>query len=69
MLFATITITNGANTTVIEQVSKETAEPMVKAIKDAQQNYINEQNVSAQPLDKIDQIRKFKSLLDDGIIT
>lgn len=69
MLFATITITNGANTTVIEQVSKETAEPMVKAIKDAQQNYINGQNVSAQPLDEADQIRKFKSLLDDGIIT
>lgn len=69
ILFAIITITNGANTTVIEQISKETAEPMVKAIKDAQQNYINRQNVSAQPLDEADQIRKFKSLLDDGIIT
>ena len=69
ILFATITITNGANTTVIEQVSKGTAEPMVKAIKDAQQNYINRQNVSPQPLDEADQIRKFKSLLDDGIIT
>lgn len=42
---------------------------MVKAIKDAQQNYINEQNVSAQSLDETDQIRKFKFLLDDGIIT
>ena len=69
MIFATITITNGANTTVIEQVSKETAEPMVKAIKEAQQNYINKQNVSVQSLDEADQIRKFKSLLDDGIIT
>lgn len=69
MIFATITITNGANTTVIEQVSKETADPMVKAIKVAQQNYINKQNVSVQPLDEADQIRKFKSLLDDGIIT
>lgn len=69
ILFATITITNGANTTVIEQVSKETAEPMVKAIKEAQQNYINKQNISVQLLDEADQIRKFKSLLDDGIIT
>lgn len=69
MIFATITITNGANTTVIEQVSKETADPMVKAIKEAQQNYINKQNVSVQPLNEADQIRKFKSLLDDGIIT
>ena len=69
MIFATITITNGANTTVIEQVSKETADPMVKAIKKAQQNYINKQNVSVQPLNEADQIRKFKSLLDDGIIT
>lgn len=42
---------------------------MVKAIKEAQQNYINKQNVSVQSLDEADQIRKFKSLLDDGIIT
>ncbi|CCG89863.1 PH domain-containing protein [Pediococcus pentosaceus] len=74
LLLGKISITNGAITTLIEQVNKDTAPIMVSKIKDFAERYkaslLSNSNTPAEPtLDGPDQIRKYKSLLDDGIIT
>lgn len=74
LLLGKISITNGAITTLIEQVNKDTAPIMVSKIKDSAERYkaslLSNSNTPAEPtLDGPDQIRKYKSLLDDGIIT
>ncbi|KAF0413717.1 hypothetical protein GBO77_07240 [Pediococcus acidilactici] len=74
LLLGKISITNGAITTLIEQVNKDTAPIMVSKIKDSAERYkaslLSNSNTTAEPtLDGPDKIRKYKSLLDDGIIT
>lgn len=76
LVMADITIVNGATTTTITQVSKDAARILTKVIKEEalkfQQNLFKP-NATQQPteekLDVPDQIRKYKSLADDGIIT
>lgn len=76
MVFGSIAIVNGAINTRIEKVNKETAPIMVDAIKKAaaqhkQQIYnfeADKQNVNASE-DIVEQLRKLKPLIDEGIIT
>ncbi|ARW24614.1 hypothetical protein S101189_01178 [Pediococcus acidilactici] len=75
LLLGKIAITNGAVTTLIEQVDKSTAPIMVDKIKEASEQYKSSlRNASANTsndkmLDGPDQIRKYKALLDEGILT
>lgn len=76
LLFGKVSITNGAVTTLVEQVDKNTAPIMVNKIKESSEKYKESlhnalsSNISgATPLDGPDQIKKYKDLLDDGIIT
>ncbi|CAK8053481.1 PH domain-containing protein [Eupransor demetentiae] len=71
LVLANVAITNGANTTLIENVSKETAPILVDKLRQAMDSYDNK---SSQPQaesqdDSFTKIRKLKSLLDEGIIT
>lgn len=74
LLLGSITITNGATTTQINNVSKETALLMVQSVNDACEAVSHQK----QPVPPVDtqvtqtfsaQIRELKSLVDDGIIT
>lgn len=74
MLLGSITITNGAVTTGVKDVSKETAPIMVDRIKTEMANFqqYNNQRYNQQPMqnnDIAEQLRQYKSLLDEGIIT
>lgn len=74
IILGKISITNGAVTTVIDNVDKSTAPIMTEKIKAAAEQYKQSlrtpvQSSSEPILDGPDQIRKYKSLADDGIIT
>lgn len=75
LILAKMSIVNGAKTTIIDKISKDDAERMAKTIKDEAKNYKerlihqNSENVSSPKKDPADEIRKFKGLADDGIIT
>ncbi|MCW6172462.1 PH domain-containing protein [Lactiplantibacillus plantarum] len=74
IMLGKISITNGAVTTVIDDVDKSTAPIMAEKIKATAEQYKQglRTPVSSSPkpvLDGPDQIRKYKSLADDGIIT
>lgn len=73
LLLAEISITTGADTTVLKQLTKESAKIMAKTIKkqsmEFQQKLLRPQNNSDNITDSADEIRKFKKLADDGIIT
>ncbi|WP_285110379.1 PH domain-containing protein [Pediococcus sp. AC40] len=75
LLFGKISITNGAVTTLVEQVDKNTAPIMVNKIKESSEKYkeslhtLSSNISSTTPLDGPDQIKKYKELLDEGIIT
>lgn len=75
LLLADITIINGATSTKLKQLNKDAARILAKTIKEEslqfQQRLLHPQDKSTsnQELDIPDQIRKFKKLADDGIIT
>ncbi len=76
LLFGKISITNGAVTTLVEQVAKNTAPIMVNKIKESSEKYkeslrnaLSSDIYNATPLDGPDQIKKYKELFNDGIIT
>lgn len=77
MLLGKIAVVNGAKTTTIENVGKNTCSIMADKIKQASELYKQSlrQTSQSQPVviknadDDVAQIRKFKSLLDDGILT
>lgn len=74
IILGKISITNGAVTTVIDNVDKSAAPIMTEKIKATAEQYKQSLRtpVSSSPkpvLDGPDQIRKYKSLADDGIIT
>ncbi|KZU13072.1 Phage protein [Lactiplantibacillus plantarum] len=74
LMFGKVSITNGAVTTLIDNVDKSTAPILAEKIKVAAEQYkeslhVSVQNSSASVLDGPDQIRKYKSLADEGIIT
>ncbi|MBA1434855.1 hypothetical protein EQ827_06295 [Lactobacillus bombi] len=74
MLLGSITITNGAVTTGVKDVSKQTAPIMVDRIKTEMANFqqYNNQRYNQQPMqnnDVAEQLRQYKSLLDEGLIT
>lgn len=67
-----ISIVNGAKTTLIEQVNKDTAPKMVDAIKQARLDYTNSSNqrkIVKEEQSLANKLRDLKSLLDEGIIT
>ncbi|WP_225352574.1 PH domain-containing protein [Lacticaseibacillus nasuensis] len=74
LMFGTISITNGATITKVENVNKGTAQMMVDAI-NANRSALNRPQAQSSPAPQsalpsaADQIREFKGLLDDGIIT
>lgn len=71
LILGSISITNGAAVTSVSDVSKNTAPLMVDAINAARKALINpplSALASSQKLDAADEIRKFKGLMDDGII-
>lgn len=75
LLLADITIINGATATKLKQLNKDAARILAKTIKEEslkfQQRLLHPQSESNsnQQLDIPDQIRKYKQLADDGIIT
>lgn len=73
LLLSDITIVNGANSTQLKQLAKESAAIMAKTIKKEsykyQHNLLHPENNMASSIDPADEIRKFKKLADDGIIT
>ncbi|WP_288291024.1 PH domain-containing protein [uncultured Lactobacillus sp.] len=72
ILLANITITNGATSTSLKQITNSAAKILAKTIKDEaykfQQNLAHP-SVEVKREDTPDQIRKYKALADDGIIT
>lgn len=72
LLLADIAITNGAISISLKQIANTSAKILVKTIKDEaykfQQNLAHP-NVESKQEDAPDQIRKYKALADDGIIT
>lgn len=71
LMLATIAIDNGANTTIIKNVSKQSAPTLVEVIK---KQIERTDNISTNKTDLpsfsvADELLKLKSLLDDGILT
>lgn len=73
LLLADISITTGANTTMLKQLTKESAGILAKTIKQEslkfQQQMLHPNVNEKETTDSTDEIRKFKQLADDGIIT
>lgn len=71
LLLGSISIINGATTTKIDNVSKETASLFVDKIKEASANLkeTSQQTVITNNVSSADEILKFKKLLDEEIIT
>lgn len=67
-VLGSLSITNGANNFVINNVNKMSARIMAKKIQETQSNIINVRNTNSTNTD-YDDLRKLKSLFDDGIIT
>lgn len=75
LMFGKISIVNGAITTKIDQVNKDTAPKMVEAVKKATAalTQVNQQPVAqtatkSEP-DLIEQLRGLKVLVDEGVLT
>lgn len=68
LMLGSISITNGANVTTIENVDKLAAPIMAQKIQDAKNALSNPAQNTASNND-LDDLRKLKALLDDGIIT
>lgn len=72
LVFANVSIDNGVNTTLIDNVTKETApifvDTLKKAINDAEQQK-NAPVVSTPAASVADELLKLKSLLDAGVLT
>ena len=66
LMLGSISITNGANVTTIENVNKIATPIMAKKIQEAKDLLSTSTNVSNN---SFDDLRKLKALLDDGIIT
>ena len=75
LLLADITIINGATSTKLKQLNKDAARILAKTIKEESLQFqqrllrLQDESTSNQELDIPDQIRKFKQLADDEIIT
>lgn len=73
LVTAEITIVNGANSTTLKSLSKLSAPILAKTIKNEslkfQQRLLHPQENVGNSIDSADEIRKFKKLADDGIIT
>lgn len=73
LILADIAITNGANTVILNQLDKEAARILAKTIKQEslkfQQKLLQPTSATIKTTDPADEIRKFKKLADDGIIT
>lgn len=73
LVLADIAITNGSMTTKLSSLSKLSAPILAKTIKNEslafQQKLLHPTSTENNSLDAADQIRKFKQLADDGIIT
>lgn len=67
LLLGSISITNGATVTTIDSINKMAAPIMASKIQNAVRNFKN--NISISSDTNLDDLRKLKSLLDDGIIT
>lgn len=67
LLLGSISITNGATVTTIDSINKMAAPIMASKIQNAVRNFKN--NISISSDTDLDDLRKLKSLLDDGIIT
>lgn len=71
-LMAKVAITNGADTTMIESISKDTAPILVDKMHEAMDEYEArkyQQPVQQAPKDNLSELRELKALLDEGIIT
>ncbi|HCC00632.1 MAG TPA: hypothetical protein DEP42_05390 [Ruminococcaceae bacterium] len=72
LILGSISIVNGAVITQINSVTKETAPIMADAIKKARNEFIKPQQTVTQATPQkstADELREFKSLMDDGILT
>lgn len=71
LILGKVAVTNGASTTMIENIEKGNAPILADRIKAMAEHYkVNLRNPAAtSTLDGPDQIRKYKALADDGIIT
>ena len=71
MLLGSISIVNGAVTTIVKNVVKTTAPQMVDTIKQARTAFMQPTIVTASVVEKssANELREFKALLDDGILT
>ncbi len=73
ILLGKVSITNGAITTAIDNVDKNTAPILTDKIKETAEHKESlrtpVKNTPIQVLDGPDQIKKYKSLEDEGIIT
>lgn len=67
LLLGSISITNGATVTIIDSINKMAAPIMASKIQNAVRNFKNNSSISSDT--DLDDLRKLKSLLDDGIIT
>ena len=67
LLLGSISITNGATVTTIDSINKMAAPIMTSKIQNAVRNFKNNSSISSDT--DLDDLRKLKSLLDDGIIT
>ncbi|WP_024748150.1 PH domain-containing protein [Levilactobacillus namurensis] len=68
MLLSKISVTNGATTTQIVSIPKNTAPIMVERIKEARDAY-QKNMTSPEKSSSITDLRELKALLDDGILT
>lgn len=76
LVFGAISITNGATSSLVKNVAKDSGPKMVAAVNTARKAANNPQvivnQVAPAPeagVDAAEELRKFKSLLDDGIIS
>lgn len=71
LMLGSISVTNGAKTTLIENIQKQPAEILANTIKEEAANFKrNESNpFSNNSTDLASQLRELKSLVDEGILT
>lgn len=68
LVLGSISVTNGANTTLIENIQKQPAEILANTIKKEAANFKKNESVIASN-DLASQLRELKELVDEGILT
>ncbi len=72
LMFGTLTVHHGSDSMLIKQINKDTIDPMMEAINreiNKARDFGNNSIKQRETVSAADEIKKFKELLDEGVLT